>query len=143
MRIIKFRLLHCDIFSRERMFRFKMVESPNCEFCGEIETIKHQLWDCQRAKVVWEFINTLIRQCNLGQQISFENLFTGFNPINTTKEAVMTRLIQMLMQIDRSRNIDTRYIKTEINFLATMYIKQQKKLHNMNEWNKLREECQE
>ena len=143
MRIIKFRLLHCDIFSKERMFRFKMVECPNCKFCGEIETIKHQLWDCQRAKVIWEFINTLIRQCSLGQEISFESLFTGFTQINTTKEAIMTRIIQMLLQIDRSGNVDTRYIKTEINFLAAMYIKQNKIIHNMNEWNKLREECRE
>jgi hypothetical protein len=44
LRALRYRLLHGDIFCKERMFRFKMSESPACERCGEIETIKHQFY---------------------------------------------------------------------------------------------------
>jgi hypothetical protein len=51
-RIFKFRLLHLDIFTKDRMYKFKMVQNNKCEICGEIETIKHAIWECTRAKRV-------------------------------------------------------------------------------------------
>jgi len=66
-KIFKFRLLHLDVFCKERMFKFKMVQSQECDRCGQIETIKHVLWECVRAKKVWDFFkrssNKLRIQC--------------------------------------------------------------------------------
>ncbi len=43
LRIFKFRLLHMDIFTKQRMFKFKMTQSEACDFCGELEDVKHVL----------------------------------------------------------------------------------------------------
>jgi len=54
-RIFKFRLLHLDIFTKDRMFKFKMINNESCDTCGERETIIHAIWECNRAKIVWNF----------------------------------------------------------------------------------------
>jgi len=66
MRMIKFRFLHGDIFCKARMFKFGMTHDDKCEFCGTCETIKHQVWECQRAQILWNFINGAIIDCNMG-----------------------------------------------------------------------------
>jgi len=40
-RIFKFRLLHLDIFTKDRMFKFKMTTNEMCDICGERETLIH------------------------------------------------------------------------------------------------------
>ena len=47
------RVLHGDIYSRERLYRFGLVDNPQCETCNEIETTQHKLYECPRVREVW------------------------------------------------------------------------------------------
>lgn len=123
MRIFKFRLLHMDIFTKERMLRFKMVNSSDCDFCGEKEDVKHVLWECNRARRVWNTLAQILLNMSIRIDIRFENLFVGFNPTNRVIEGIITRLTQVLLRIDRNNAIESNIIKHEIVNLAKKYIK--------------------
>jgi len=67
----------------------------------------------------------------------YENLYTGFYPIDELKEIVSTKIIQMLIQIDRSSLISTEKLKADIVFLGKMYGRGKKD----NRWERLSNYC--
>jgi hypothetical protein len=109
-RIFKFRLLHLDIFTRQRMFKFKMTDSENCEICGETETIKHAIWDCIRAKEVWDIFKRMLGDLEINNEVTFESLFIGFKPTNAIVETMITRLTQSILSYDRSSHLGRQAI---------------------------------
>jgi len=121
LKIFKYRLLHMDIFTKQRMFKFKMTQSELCDFCGEIEDVKHVLWQCARASRVWSFFNNILRGVDIQLNIQFENLFVGFNPTNQVVESIITRLTQIILRIDRANRVDN-VVKHEIMLLAKKYM---------------------
>ena len=54
------RYIHGDIYSRERQFRFGLSNDPHCESCGQLETIKHKIVDCDYASSLWQSVLDLI-----------------------------------------------------------------------------------
>ena len=120
MRILKFRFLHCDIFCKQRMFKFKMIDDEFCDRCGQIETIKHLTWECRRSKKIWDAANIILRESGLQHVITFNNLFTGFSPINLVVEAIVTKVTQLILQIDRRNDISEQKLKSELVFLGKM-----------------------
>lgn len=122
MRIFKYRLLHMDIFTKQRMFKFKRSQSDNCDFCREIEDVKHVLWECERSKRIWKCFDYILRNIDMTLCIQFENLFISFNPTNLVIESIITRLTQMILRIDRVNGIDDNVVKHEILLLAKKYI---------------------
>jgi hypothetical protein len=58
------------------MFRFDMSETPHCERCDLIETIKHQLYECRSAQIGWSIYNDIITEIGLSdcKILSFENV---------------------------------------------------------------------
>jgi len=137
MRMIKFRVLHCDIFCKQRMLKFKLSQDELCDFCGQIETIKHLIWDCRRSSQVWQYVNSLLIECGVHQIIEFSSLFTNYDPINLVIEVVSTKVIQLILQIDRDGIIDISKVKSEIIFLGHMY----ERTKDRDLWAKLMQKC--
>jgi hypothetical protein len=54
------RVWHGDVFSKQRMYKFKMVENDRCERCDRLETIEHQLFECKDARLIWKEYNRLL-----------------------------------------------------------------------------------
>jgi hypothetical protein len=44
------RALHGDIFTNERLYRFKLRQDPNCDRCGLTDTLDHRLSQCRKVK---------------------------------------------------------------------------------------------
>ena len=53
LKSILLRCLHGDVYSRERMVRFGMMEDNRCPRCDEVETTQHMLCDCTYVKSIW------------------------------------------------------------------------------------------
>jgi hypothetical protein len=141
LRIFKFRLLHMDVFTKERMFKFKMTNNDRCDFCDRKETVKHVLWDCDRARGVWNNIILILHSAQIEIDIKFENIFIGYNPTNYVVEAIITRLTQMLLRIDRVNQLSNEIIKNEIDVLALQNISLKNVKSDMKElWQKIRYE---
>ncbi len=122
LKIFKFRLLHMDIFTKERMFKYKMVTNENCDFCGVKETVKHVLWDCARARGVWNNLTIVLREIGLTTDIEFKNIFVGFKPTQIALEGIITRVSQILLRIDRENSVNERQLRLELLQLARQYI---------------------
>jgi hypothetical protein len=50
LRNIYFRLILKDLFTMEKMFQYKMVNSNKCKRRGHVETFRHLLWECRSGK---------------------------------------------------------------------------------------------
>jgi hypothetical protein len=60
------RVAHGEIYSNERLFRFGLIPTPDCNNCQEpVESISHKLIDCPAAKKVWKKIKELKSILNL------------------------------------------------------------------------------
>lgn len=46
------RVAHGDVYCKERLYRFGLVDSPTCPRCDNIETVDHKLLECHYAKMV-------------------------------------------------------------------------------------------
>jgi len=143
-KFFKYRLLHGDIFCNERMFKFKMVNSPNCNRCGRIETIKHVLWECNRANKVWGLFNNILVRLGYENIVDFDAIFVGFHQTNFVIESVITRLTQLLLSIERDRDIDDSVVcKILVSFTSVNIDCLDRRRNNilLQEWIRLRDQA--
>ena len=57
LRHIFFKVISGDIFSKERMCKFGMVDNNRCERCEGVESSKHLLWECLESRKIWALFN--------------------------------------------------------------------------------------
>ena len=60
------RILNCN----ERLNKWKIKDGPECDSCGEIDTIDHRLYNCRESKKIWEGIYKWIKE-NFDIKITF------------------------------------------------------------------------
>jgi hypothetical protein len=111
LRNIYFRMINNDFFTHERMFKYKMVESPMCPRCGSIENMKHQIWECFEAQNIWNLYNNFImttRAPNTHLIRNYESIFQIDNVdcINI----IRIKIVQEMIQIVRP----TKWQKTDL-----------------------------
>jgi hypothetical protein len=119
LRSIFYRLINKDFFTKERMFKFKMINESSCERCGLEETTKHLLWECRQSKMMWESFNSILCERGLNQ-FSIKNYddvykFNGTGVISTVK----LKLINELIQIVRPTNMNVERVKMIIRNLQS------------------------
>ena len=97
LKSILLRCLHGDVYSRERMFRFGMVEDGKCQRCNEIETTHHMLYDCHYVKLVW---SEIYRLTNIKPDSINEVL--GLHPCHDVVTlTIHAEILRRLLAIDR------------------------------------------
>ena len=104
LRNIYFRLINRDFFTHSRMFKYKMTNSDKCPRCGQIETIRHLLWDCTQVKQIWNIYNTFM--IKLGNEQDCVKKYDNVYSIGHTPATVLIKIkvIQELIQIVRPQN---------------------------------------
>ena len=60
LRHMYLRLVSRDFYTKERMLRFRMSRTDDCEMCGEVETYRHLFWECRESRRVWRSFNEYI-----------------------------------------------------------------------------------
>jgi hypothetical protein len=120
LRNIYFRLIHNDFFTREKMKKYKMIDSDQCTRCGQIETTKHLLWECHEANKIWDLFNQELSKFT-SENIKvnkYEDIF--YTPKTPSICLVKTKIIQELIQINRPINWTVNNIKNSIKELINM-----------------------
>ena len=51
--IFQYRILHQTLPTKQFLYRRKIRETPLCNTCGELETVKHMLFECQSTQKLW------------------------------------------------------------------------------------------
>jgi len=79
IREFQYKLLNDIIFTNERLFRFKMIESPMCTFClKEVESLEHLLFYCDTTKDFWRAFSSWLSNQNVSlDTLTFENILFG------------------------------------------------------------------
>ena len=54
LKSILLRVSHKEVYSREKLHRFGLSDSPQCPRCDEVETFHHKLYECVYARKIWE-----------------------------------------------------------------------------------------
>ena len=47
------RTVHGEIYTKEKLFRFGMVDSPKCPRCDLVETLQHKIYECTYVSRIW------------------------------------------------------------------------------------------
>ena len=50
------KIAHGDWYSKERLHRFGLIDNPNCDSCGQLETLKHKIFECPNKANLWQFL---------------------------------------------------------------------------------------
>ena len=45
--------MHGEIYTKAKLFRYNLIDSPNCSRCGAIEDLKHKMFNCEYARRIW------------------------------------------------------------------------------------------
>jgi hypothetical protein len=105
LRHIYFRLIMGDFFTKERMFKYKMVNDNRCVRCGGVETFIHLLWECGIARIIWQGFNeyTTNRGNSNIKVTSYDEIFEigDIRILNIVK----MKIIQIMIQIVRPTNM--------------------------------------
>ena len=130
LRNIYFRLIHNDFFTYERMKRFKMTETDECPRCGNLETTKHLLYECNHSKNIWKLYNDLMTQTlNEHDKVNkYEDIFNSCEWPGTAM--VKIRIIQELIQIERPKNWNAEKILNIVRDL--MNVERYNAINNRN-----------
>ena len=56
------KIAHGDWYSKDRLFRFGLINDPLCDSCGLLETIRHKVLECPGKLPIWQ---ALARQENV------------------------------------------------------------------------------
>ena len=111
---MRLKLSYKDIFSNERRYRFKIINSPACEICGIAETVEHHLFECRNAVRIW----------SLFERMTGARVASLFDIIECSSqvvpEIIKSSLIKALVQIDRSKSLsDSALIAECAYYLGT------------------------
>ena len=47
------RLIHGELYSKERLHRYRLTDNPNCARCAGIETLSHKYLECPYVRAIW------------------------------------------------------------------------------------------
>ena len=66
IREFQYKILNNIVFTNEKLFRLKMIDSPLYVFCkGEVESLEHLLFFCEETKMFWRAFCTGLAECKI------------------------------------------------------------------------------
>lgn len=114
LRAIRYKFMHRDIYSMERLCRYGLSNDKNCIACGEVETVSHLMYDCPTSKILWGKISKICgRKFNSYKDL----LILDYDPL---KEILICCAIKCLIQVDRLKAINFSYYTAICNYYLTL-----------------------
>ena len=92
---IALRTYHGDIYTKDKLFKIGLIDSPACPKCGEIETKEHLLLRCPTTRASWEKLGTLL---HLPTPIELRDILISNN---SSELKIKLELIGLLLLPDR------------------------------------------
>jgi ribosomal protein L32 len=133
------RILNGDVFSKERMHRFAMIEEDKCDRCGEVETRNHLLFNCGDTNKMWQlFANIHQRVTGRSFNITERNMLAcgdNYNSLATTTiiaELIKTNVLyrskyrndeELMVFIKPIIQREVSWYKSQKNRIQTSWVK--------------------
>lgn len=110
LRNFQFRFLHRVIFCGERLYKWKLIDSPLCQYCRlDYETPEHIFYSCNIVKRFWEMFTAWFEclqdiEINLSQQNIYFCNYDNDDLLNTLL-LIAKQYIFYAKTIDREPNV--------------------------------------
>ena len=131
---ILLRVAHGDIYTKEKLHRFGMIDNLDCPRCGQVEDLNHKFMDCIYAKKIWDVtLNSTgsILTINPGNEPRIKAIMGGYidsSPASLTLNAEILHRLLMLKE-------DSDYLIHPKQFVknATIYLLRKEKKREIKE----------
>ena len=104
---ILLRFMHGELYSKERLHRYGLTQSPNCQRCNQVETLKHKYLECPYIKEIWR--RTLALTNRLRNGAPNEPLIDRVMACPEPNRTILTIHAEMLLEIRRLKD-DARHL---------------------------------
>ena len=113
------RLLHGDVYTGERLFRFGMTDSDECHRCRQSETLEHLVRSCWYTTQIWTKILNLYRKTDQRRQIYNTNTleFPLGARLSAPKIKLHLEIIRRLICKDRPNILPRMIIAQSLDYL--------------------------
>ena len=124
LRAIRLKILYKDIWSQEKRYKLGISNNSTCTICGEIESSIHQLFLCSNAIRIWNIALNPIGMsfpANGMSNQSIADLIQVSNDLGL--ELVKSAIFKLLIQIDRSSNMNSVSVLNNISYWVCINLK--------------------
>jgi len=90
------RAAHAEVYSRERLHRFGLATDQFCEQCGEVETVKHKLFECERVANLWAEVNRVTDTTLVVADPTMDVIHRNFGAFLNVNRVVLTLNAELL-----------------------------------------------
>ena len=110
----QYQILHRSLITNRKLHQFSLIPSDKCNFCGEVETITHLLYECPEVKKLWDqiikWINNSTREKTLNDKCS---ILLGNN-----ENKIITNLLILIIKhtIYKKKLMDKRRTILELKY---------------------------
>ena len=69
----QYKVLNNIVFTNEKLFKIKMIDSPQCTFCkNEIGSLEHLFYNCEVTRSFWVALRSWLMEYNINlEPLSF------------------------------------------------------------------------
>ena len=75
---LKHKIIHKIVPTNENLFKWKLIETPYCKHCEEIETLEHFFINCNYIRDFKETIQSLLKELVITKRIGMLNIVIGY-----------------------------------------------------------------
>ncbi|OBQ34618.1 MAG: hypothetical protein AN484_26585, partial [Aphanizomenon flos-aquae WA102] len=115
---VAFQILNRTIWTNNKAFKSGRADSPSCQYCEEVETMEHLLYDCEHySQLIWQETSTLFTRAiatHTGDQVARINLTPLEIVFNKPHPSILLKLTTNREQMTTIMVVQE--IKREINY---------------------------
>jgi hypothetical protein len=115
-----YRYMYKNIYTKQNLHRFGIIDNPNCPNCDIVEDSNHLLWECPNVIQSWENFSRVVSEIDITMQnlvLSKEQIIYGFKNGVTSKvhNCILGKIKQSIMQPGR-KIVSANHIKEFYKF---------------------------
>ena len=120
IKALKIKLIHKIVPTNENLFKWKLIDSPLCKLCSEVETLEHFFISCVYIKSFWDEMLKLFTKLNINQKFGMFEIIVGYKTRSREYRDVNIILCQIIYTLYKSYMKSERRIK-QINMFKILY----------------------
>ena len=101
------RLIHGELYSKERLNRYGLVGDPLCPRCQETETLSHKYLECEYVREIWQKtlnISSKLRTIDDPTETLLDKLFCATSDVTIASLTVHAEIILRIKQLKEDSN---------------------------------------
>ena len=91
---LQYSIIHRYVGCNYNLYNWKIVDSPLCPYCSELDTIEHLYYYCNEAKIIWNALEKLSKDVLLlNSNLTVLEVLLGIPHIANTHSQILNLLI--------------------------------------------------